>query len=73
MGIRVVDEPCLVWDNDANLMVRKVRMILLVIGNRGSVMDKVGPIYIDPNKRDLVEAERTLRSKLEQKILGALR
>jgi hypothetical protein len=53
-------------------MVRKIRVAVSLVGNRGSVYREAGPLYVE-TAQEVFEAVQLLRKRLIDSLLSGVR
>lgn len=69
MPISVETDKTLVWDNQKTKMVTKTRVAVCLLGNRGSIYNQEGPIYVE-TPQEISEAVQLLKTRLIQSLPG---
>lgn len=69
MSFAIAADRALVWDNQQTKMVRKIRVEVSLIGNRGSVYREAGPLYVE-TAQEVFEAVQLLRKRLVDSLLS---
>ncbi len=68
MSLAITAEKVLVWDQQQTRMVQKTRVVVHLVGNRGSIYGKAGPLYIE-TAQEFFEASQLLRARLIKSLL----
>ena len=63
MSFAIATDKALVWDRQQTQMVQKIRVVVSLVGNRGSVYRKAGPLYVETGQ-EVFEAVQLLRARL---------
>ena len=71
MSFAIAADRTLVWDNQQTKMVRKIRVAVSLVGNRGSVYREVGPLYVE-TAQEVFEAVQLLRKRLIDSLLSGV-
>lgn len=69
MPITVETDKALVWDNQQTKMVTKTRVAVRLLGNRGSVYNEEGPLYVETSQ-EISEAVQLLKNRLIRSLPG---
>lgn len=69
MPIAVQTDKTLIWDNQKTKMVTKTRVAVRLLGNRGSVYNQEGPIYVE-TPQEISEAVQLLKTRLIRSLPG---
>jgi hypothetical protein len=69
MSLAIEADKALVWDQQQTKMVAKIRVLVRLLGNRGSVYAEQGPLYVD-TPQEIYEAVRLLKFRLIQSLPG---
>jgi hypothetical protein len=69
MPITVETDKTLIWDNQKTKMVTKTRVAVRLLGNRGSVYNQEGPIYVE-TPQEISEAVQLLKTRLIRSLPG---
>jgi hypothetical protein len=69
MPITVETDKMLIWDNQKTKMVTKTRVAVSLLGNRGSVYNQEGPIYVE-TPQEISEAVQLLKYRLIRSLPG---
>lgn len=69
MPITVETDKMLIWDNQKTKMVTKTRVAVRLLGNRGSVYNQEGPIYVE-TPQEISEAVQLLKNRLIGSLPG---
>jgi hypothetical protein len=72
MSFAIAADHALVWDNQQTRMVRKIRVAVSLVGNRGSVYREAGPLYVE-TAQEVFEAVQLLRKRLIDSMLSGVR
>ena len=71
MSFAIAADRALVWDNQQTKMVRKIRVEVRLVGNRGSVYREAGPLYVE-TAQEVFEAVQLLRKRLIDSLLSGV-
>jgi hypothetical protein len=71
MSFAIAADRALVWDNQQTKMVRKIRVAVSLVGNRGSVYHEAGPLYVE-TAQEVFEAVQLLRTRLIKSLLSGV-
>ncbi|HRY17259.1 MAG TPA: hypothetical protein P5149_02550 [Candidatus Competibacteraceae bacterium] len=71
MSFTIAADKALVWDRQQNQMVQKIRVVVSLIGNRGSVYREAGPLYAETGQ-EVFEAVQLLRTRLIQSLASGV-
>jgi len=71
MSFAIAADRALVWDNQQTKMVRKIRVAVSLVGNRGSVYREAGPLYVE-TAQEVFEAVQLLRTRLIKSLLSGV-
>jgi hypothetical protein len=69
MPIRVETDKALIWDNQKTKMVTKTRVAVRLLGNRGSIYNQEGPMYVE-TPQEISEAVQLLKTRLIRSLPG---
>lgn len=71
MSFVIATDKALVWDRQQTQMVQKIRVVVSLMGNRGSVYREVGPLYVETGQ-EVFEAVQLLRARLIKSLTSGV-
>ncbi len=69
MSLTITADKALVWDHQQTKMVSKIRVVVSLVGNHGSIYRESGPLYVE-TAQEVFEAVRLLRTRLIKSLSG---
>jgi hypothetical protein len=69
MPFSIEADKTLVWDNQQAKMVIKIRVLVRLLGNSGSLFAEKGPLYVE-TPQEISQAVHLLKARLIQSLPG---
>ncbi len=69
MSLAITADKALVWDHQQTKMVSKIRVVVNLVGNHGSIYRESGPLYVE-TAQEVFEAVQLLRARLIKSLTG---
>jgi hypothetical protein len=69
MSLAITADKALVWDHQQAKMATKIRVVVSLVGNHGSIYRESGPLYVE-TAQEVFEAVQLLRARLIKSLTG---